>query len=103
MKLYIESEGENFNMESRAAYVVLIDPEDRDADVALMVMSMSNTANIVTAVAKTLHSFFKTTTKGDVGAQQVLWRLFKKAYKTARFTGTTKTERAETRPIREED
>ena len=102
MKLYIESEGENFNMESRAAYVVLIDPEDRDADVALMVMGMSNTVNIVTAVAKTLHSFFKTTTTGDVGDQKVLWKLFRRTFKTAGITGESRTEMDKTRPIREE-
>ena len=102
MKLYIESEGENFNMEAKAAYVVLIDPADRDADVALMVMGKGNPKVIVSGIAKTLDSFFQTLTKGNSTTQQVLWKIFKKAYKTAGVTGTTIAERAETRPVREE-
>jgi hypothetical protein len=103
MKLHIESEGENFNMEAKAAYVVLIDPEDRDADVALMAVGRGATGDIVTGIAKTLDSFFQTMTKGNSAAQQVLWKFFKKEYKSARFTGTNEVERAETRPVREED
>lgn len=103
MKLHIESEGENFDFEAKAAYVVLFDPADNDADVTLMVMGQSNSLKIVSGIAKTLDSFFQTLTKGNRDEQQVLWKLFKKAYKTARFTGTIKTERAETRPVREED
>ena len=103
MKLYIENEGENFEMEAKAAYVVMIDPADQDADTALMVMGQTSDLAIIKGVANTLDSFFQTLTKGNRDEQQVLWKLFKKAYKTARFTGTIKTERAETRPVREED
>ena len=79
MKLYIESEGENFEMKAKAAYVVLIDPADNDADVALMAVGRGATGDIVTGIAKTLDSFFQTLTKGNRDAQQVLWKLFKKA------------------------
>ena len=103
MKLYIENEGENFEMEAKAAYVVLIDPADNDADVALMAVGRGATGDIVTGIAKTLDSFFQTLTKGNRNAQQVLWNLFKKAYKTAGITGETRTERSEVRPVREED
>ncbi|MBE6005632.1 MAG: hypothetical protein E7238_00410 [Sarcina sp.] len=103
MKLYIENEGENFEMEAKAAYVVMIDPADRDADVALMVMGQTSHMAIVSGIAKTLDSFFQTLTKGNSATQQVLWKLFKKAYKTARITGHAETERNEPRPVREED
>lgn len=65
MKLYIENEGENFEMKAKAAYVVLIDPADSDADAALMVVGQSNALKIVSGIAKTLNSFFQTLTKGD--------------------------------------
>lgn len=103
MKLYIESEGENFEMEAKAAYVVLIDPADNDAGAALMVVGQSNSLKIVSGIAKTLDSFSQTLTKGDRETQMALWKIFKKEYKNARLTGTSKVERAETRPVREED
>lgn len=103
MKLHIEHEGENFNMGAKAAYVVLIDPADRAADVALMVMGQTSHIAIVSGIAKTLDSFFQTLTKGDGVGQQVLWWFFKKEYKTARITGHAETERNELRPVREED
>lgn len=103
MKLYMESEGENFEFEAKAAYVVLIDPADRDADTALMVMGQTSHLAIVSGIAKTLDSFFQTLTKGDRETQMALWKIFKHEYKNARFTGTYKAERAETRPVTEED
>lgn len=103
MKLYIESEGENFNMEAKAAYVVLIDPVDRDADTALMVMGQTSHLTIIKGVANTLDSFFQTLTKGNSNAQRLLWKIFKSDYKNASVTGTTRTERDECRPVREED
>lgn len=74
MKLYIEDEGENFEMEAKAAYVVLIDPADSDADVALMVVGQSNSLKIVSGIAKTLDSFFQTLTKGDRETQRLFGR-----------------------------
>lgn len=103
MRLHIESEGENFNMEAKAAYVVLIDPADRDADTALMVMGQTSHLAIIKGVANTLDSFFQTLTKGDSNAQRLLWKMiFKRDYKRASVTGTTRTERNETHPVREE-
>lgn len=103
MKLHIESEGENFEFEAKAAYVVLIDPEDRDADMALMVMGQTSNRAIIKGIANTLNSFFQTRTNGDSNAQRLLWKIFKSDYKNASVTGTTRTERDECRPVREED
>ena len=103
MKLYIENEGENFEMEAKEAYVVLIDPKDRDADTALMVMGQTSHLAMIKGVANTLDSFFQTLTKGNSNAQRLLWKIFKRDYKRASVTGTTRTERNETRPVREED
>lgn len=90
-------------MRVKAAYVVLIDPADRDADVALKVIGQSSHLAIVSGVAKSLDSFFQTLTKGDSIGRRILWKFFKNEYKNARNTGTTKTERDECRPVREED
>lgn len=102
MKLHIESEGENFEFEAKAAYVVLIDPADRDADTALMVMGQTSHLAIIKGIANTLDSFFQTLTKGDSNAQRLLWKIFKSDYKNASVTGTTRTERNEMRPAKED-
>lgn len=103
MKLYIENEGENFEMEAKAAYVVLIDPENGDVDTALMVMGQTSPLAIIKGVANTLNSFFQTLTKGDSNAQCRLWKIFKSDYKNASVIGTTRIKRNECRPVREED
>ena len=101
MKLHIESEGENFEKEAKAAYVVLIDPKDQDADTALMVMGQTSYLAIIKGVANTLDSFFQTLAKDDSNAQRILWKIFKRDYKRASVTGTTRTERNDMRPLNE--
>lgn len=102
MKLHIESEGENFDFEAKAAYVVLIDPADRAADTALMVIGQTSHLAIIKGVANTLDSFFQTLTKGDRSVQHTLWNIFKSDYKIAGINGHTKTERNEMRPAKED-
>ena len=70
-------------MEAKAAYVVLIDPKDQDADTALMVMGQTSYLAIIKGVVNTLDSFFQTLTKGDSNAQRFLWKIFKRDYKRA--------------------
>lgn len=102
MKLVMDCENEHFEMECKAAYVVIMDPEDSSADMALAVMGKSSYHKLLCAIARTLDSFIRTLSEGNELTRKSLWKDFKNAYKNAKFMGTTKIERKEERPVEEE-
>lgn len=102
MKLVMDCENEHFEMECKAAYIVILDPEDSPADMTLAVMGKSSYHKLLCAIARTLDSFLRAVTDGNELARKKLWKDFKEEYKNAKFLGTTKIERKEERPAEEE-
>ena len=99
MKLIMKSDdGDNYEWEAKAAYVVLIDPED-GGNVAMSIMGKSTTHELITGVAHTLYSFFDNIAEKDGEEKKRLWKLFKNAYKSA-DAGSYSVVKNETKPVK---
>ena len=79
MKLVMDCENEHFEMECKAAYIVILDPEDSPADMTLAVMGKSSYHKLLCAIARTLDSFIRTLSEGNELTRKSLWKDFKKA------------------------
>ncbi len=99
MKLIMKADdGSNYEWEAKAAYAVLIEPED-GGDVTMSIMGKSNTIELITGVAHTLYSFFDNIAEKDGVEKKRLWKLFKEEYKSA-DAGSYSVVKNETKPIK---
>lgn len=99
MKLIMKADdGSNYEWEAKAAYVVLIEPED-GGDVTMSIIGKTNPSEIISGVAHTLYSFFDNIADKDDEDKKMLWKLFKKEYKMSADAGSYSVVKNETKPI----